>query len=59
MAADTKTKPGQPSVIDKGITIMGDKDIPYIALKRIMMTCASANYSNISLAVNRKAVAKN
>ena len=59
MAADTRTKPGQPGVADKGVTIMGDKDIPYIALKRIMMTCASANYSNISLAVNRKAVAKN
>lgn len=40
---------------DKGVTIMGDKDIPYIVLKRIMLTCASANYSEISLAVSRKA----
>ena len=37
-----------------GITIMGDKEIPYILLKKIMLTCSSARYSNISLAVNRK-----
>ena len=36
-----------------GITIMGDKEIPYILLKKIMLTCSSARYSNISLAVNR------
>lgn len=58
LAATTKTKSDQPSVIDKGVTIMGDKDVPYVLLKRIMMTCASAQYSNISLAVNRKAVEK-
>ncbi len=36
------------------ITIVGDKLIPYNLLKRIMATCADANYTNISLAVNRK-----
>jgi biopolymer transport protein TolR len=36
------------------ITIMGDKDIPYRLLKRIMVTCVSAKYDNISLAVLRK-----
>ena len=35
----------------KGITIMGDKAIPYKVLKKIMLTCASANFTNISLAV--------
>ena len=39
-----------------GITIMGDKEIPYILLKKIMLTCSSARYSNISLAVNRAQV---
>lgn len=40
---------GQP--MDKAITIMGDKNIPYALLKRIMQTCAQAGYTNISLAV--------
>jgi biopolymer transport protein ExbD len=37
------------------ITIMGDKEIPYALLKKIMKTCAMANYTNISLAVMHKA----
>jgi len=41
-----------------GITIMGDRDIPYVLLKKIMLTSSSARYSNISLAVNRKAAEK-
>jgi biopolymer transport protein TolR len=36
------------------ITIMGDKEIPYRLLKRIMVTCVRANYDNISLAVMKK-----
>lgn len=36
------------------ITIMGDKEIPYRLLKRIMLTCVRAKYDNISLAVLRK-----
>lgn len=36
------------------ITIMGDKDTPYSVLKRIMDTCAKAEFNNISLAVNQK-----
>jgi len=57
MAATSK-KTGKPDITDEGVTIMGDKEIPYIVLKRIMMTCASANFSNISLAVSRKAIEK-
>ena len=37
------------------ITILGDKEIPYRLLKKIMITCNSANYNNISLAVTKKA----
>ena len=33
---------------------MGDKEVPYLLLKKIMITCAASNFSNISLAVNRK-----
>jgi len=36
------------------VTIMGDKDIPYTLLKRVMNTCAKAEFNNISLAVNQK-----
>jgi len=43
-------------VMQKGVTIMGDKEVPYLLLKKIMITCAAANFSNISLAVNRKVV---
>ncbi|ALP54153.1 hypothetical protein Tel_13975 [Candidatus Tenderia electrophaga] len=36
------------------ITILGDKHIPYRLLKKIMITCNSVNYNNISLAVSKK-----
>ena len=39
----------------KGVTIMGDKEIPYVLLKKIMLTCAGAQYTNISFAVTQKA----
>ena len=35
------------------ITIMGDREIPYWLLKRIMMTCQATDFANVSLAVNR------
>ena len=37
------------------ITIMGDKQIPYVLMKKIMVTCTKAGYTNISLAVIHKA----
>jgi biopolymer transport protein ExbD len=47
-----KTPDGKPITHD--ITIMGDKEIPYQVLKKIMFTCSKANYGNISLAVLKK-----
>lgn len=35
----------------QAVTIMGDKDIPYKLLKKIMLTCAGSQFTNISLAV--------
>jgi len=35
----------------KAVTIMGDKEIPYALLKKIMLTCAGSKFTNISLAV--------
>lgn len=39
---------------DKGraVTIMGDTNTPYELLKRVMTTCAQADFRDISLAVN-------
>ena len=43
-------------ITDKqGVTIMGDQEIPYALLKKIMLTCAGAEYTNISFAVTQKA----
>ena len=39
---------------NKAITIMGDKEIPYRLLRKIMVTCALANYSDIAFAVVQK-----
>jgi biopolymer transport protein ExbD len=36
------------------ITIMGDRSIPYQLLRKVMFTCARANYSEVSFAVQRK-----
>ncbi len=38
----------------KIVTIMGDKDIPYRLLRKVMVTCAQASYSEISFAVLKK-----
>ena len=40
--------------VSKNVTIMGDKDIPYSLLRKIMVTCARANFSDVSFAVRRK-----
>ena len=46
-------------ITDKqGVTIMGDKEIPFKLLKKIMLTCAGAEFTNISFAVNQKMEAK-
>ncbi len=38
----------------KALTIMGDKDIPYRLLRKVMATAARANFENVSFAVTRK-----
>ena len=38
----------------KAITILGDKAIPYQLLRKVMYTCALADYTDVSFAVNRK-----
>ena len=38
----------------KTVTIMGDKDIPYRLLRKVMYTAARANFSDVSFAVVQK-----
>ena len=44
----------QDDIADREITIMGDKDIPYRLLKKVMATCTKADHGRISLAVLQK-----
>lgn len=37
------------------ITIMGDRDIPYRLLRKVMVTCARAGFTDVSFAVQKKA----
>ena len=39
----------------QAITILGDKDIPYQLLRKVMFTCARANFGDVSFAVRQKA----
>lgn len=36
------------------VTIMGDKDIPYQLLRKVMITCARANFSDVAFAVRKR-----
>lgn len=39
--------------LGRAVTIMGDREVPYTVLKKIMTTCAANEYRNISLAVSK------
>lgn len=36
------------------ITIMSDKDVPYAVLRKVMVTCATSNFGDVSFALRRK-----
>ena len=44
----------QEDIAGREVTIMGDKDIPYRLLKKVMATCSQSEYGQISLAVMQK-----
>ena len=44
----------QEDIAGREVTIMGDKDIPYRLLKKVMATCMASDYGQISLAVLQK-----
>lgn len=39
--------------LGRAVTILGDEEIPYALLKRVMLTCAKADYRDLSMAVSR------
>lgn len=41
-------------ILNREVTIMGDKEIPYSLLKKVMATCTEADYGQLSLAVLQK-----
>jgi biopolymer transport protein ExbD len=43
------------SVGGREVTIIGDKDLPYSVLRKVMATCTEADYGRVSLAVMQKA----
>lgn len=47
-------KAANADIAQREVTIMGDKEIPYRLLKRVMATCTDADYGRISLAVLQK-----
>ena len=40
----------------QAVTIMADKQMPYSLLRKVMTTCAKANYADVSFAVRRRDV---
>jgi len=44
-------KEAQDDIKGREVTIMGDRDIPYRLLKKVMATCTASDYGQISLAV--------
>jgi biopolymer transport protein TolR len=47
-------KEAQDDIAGREVTIMGDRDIPYRLLKKVMATCTASEYGQISLAVLQK-----
>jgi biopolymer transport protein ExbD len=41
-------------IANREVTILGDKELPYSLLKKIMATCTDADYGQLSLAVMQK-----
>lgn len=48
----------QNDIAGREVTIMGDKEIPYRLLKKVMATCTESDYGQISLAVLQKSSEK-
>ena len=52
------SKEAQDDIENREVTIMGDKDMPYRLLKKVMATFTASDYGQISLAVLQKSSEK-
>lgn len=52
------TYSGQNNKSGKSVTIMGDENIPYQLLRKILASCRQANYTQIAFAALQKAKGK-
>jgi biopolymer transport protein TolR len=50
-ALQAQHAPDTPADIDREVTIMGDRSIPFEVLNRVMQACKRAGFGSISLAV--------
>jgi biopolymer transport protein ExbD len=50
-ALQAQFAPDAPAEVDREVTIVGDKSIPFELLNRVMLTCMQAGYGGISLSV--------
>ena len=55
-SSKTQALPGTEKIA-RSITIMGDENIPYQILRKILASCRNANYTNIAFAAIQKAKA--
>lgn len=53
LASRKPYKDAEAEKLGRDVNIMADKDTPYALLKKVMATCAKAEYRNISLAVSQ------
>lgn len=49
-----RSVPNSSTEIEREVTIMGDKSIPFRLLKKVMVTCTRAGFDRISLSVLQK-----
>ncbi len=47
-------KDAQAAIADREVTIMGDHELPYSLMKKVMASCTAADYGKIFLAVAQK-----
>lgn len=55
--SERSLREGPDGAQSREVTIMGDKEIPYRLLKKVMATCTDADYGRVSLAVLQKSAA--
>jgi biopolymer transport protein TolR len=58
LASTRKAVRAENAEAAQAVTILGDKDIPYRLLRKVMVSAARAGYTDVSFAVQRKAGAQ-